>query len=129
MQNQGILLSLLLGVSTPALVSVIDINAPAIAQSSLPTGQWLGGNFEVNISYYNNALHYEGYDLRNGASIELSGAQVSGSPQRRIYTWQNGNYRYQVAWRPNDSDVIRLQVFAPSGRQLVNTLMYNVLSP
>lgn len=131
MRKESLLLAFLLGISTPTIATTVGFEQPAIAQASLPTGQWLdrNHNFSVDVSYYNNALHYEGYDLNNEASIHLSGATVGGTSQRRTYTWRNGGHRYRIAWRPSDPNVARLQVFAPNGRELVNTLMDNVLSP
>ncbi|MEM8641219.1 MAG: hypothetical protein AAGG51_20745 [Cyanobacteria bacterium P01_G01_bin.54] len=129
MRKEFLVLALLLGISAPAIAPTVSLESPAIAQATLPIGQWLGGGFEVNIAYFDNALHYHGYDLRNGSSLHLVGATVSGDRSRRLYTWRNGGHRYQVAWQPNDPEVIRLQVFDPNGRQLINTLMDYVLSP
>jgi hypothetical protein len=82
------------------------------------------GEWSVTIGYNNNAFSYYGENLRTGDSINLRGARVSGNNQRRIYTWRNGDFRYQVAWQPSDPGVIRVQVFNGRGRETLNRLLY-----
>lgn len=95
-----------------------------IAQVYAPTGTFQSSSWYVNISYSNNTLVYYGEEKGTSNWIQLSGASVSGSSDRRVYTWDNGGYLYQVAWRPSDPNVIRVQVFTPSGREILNQLMY-----
>ena len=95
-----------------------------VAQAAYPYGTFYSGEWEVTLDYYNNAMTYSGYNRYSGDSIYLSGASVGGSSARRTYTWRNGSYSYQVAWRPNDPGVIRLQVFAPNGSEVLNDLLY-----
>ncbi|HBL11038.1 MAG TPA: hypothetical protein DD379_06460, partial [Cyanobacteria bacterium UBA11162] len=78
----------------------------------------------VSIEYYENAYSYYGTNLRTGDSLTLRGAKVGGDSQRRIYTWTNGDYRYQVAWQPSDPGVIRVQVFDGRGQEILNRLLY-----
>lgn len=81
---------------------------------------------EYLISVGNNGgdFTYYGVNLKTKDSISLRGATVTGNNQRRVYSWRNSGYRYQVAWQPNDPGVVRLQVFTPGGKQILNRLLY-----
>lgn len=102
--------------------SFIDSTAVNSAPQ-FPNGSFRDNTWTITIGYDNNTYYYEGYNRSTGDSIYLSGAEVTGNSQRRLYTWRNGNYRYQVAWQPNESSVIRLQVFDGSGKLLLNRLL------
>ncbi|WP_072619615.1 hypothetical protein [Spirulina major] len=110
-----------LGLSSPLIVAA-TVPPIAIAQT-LPTGVFQNENWIVTLDYTNNTLAYYGESKRNGSNIYLSGASVGGTRNRRIYTWHNGDVRYQVAWQPAQTDLIRLQVFDGRGRELVNELL------
>jgi hypothetical protein len=122
MNVKAIALATLLGLSAPAIAD-ITLDRTAIAQSSMPYGTFEDDTWAVSVNYQNNSFSYYGENKRTGDNIYLSGATVSGNGQRRIYTWQNGNYRYQVAWRPSDPDYMRVQVFDGRGRQILNRLL------
>lgn len=130
--TSGLLLTLLIAAPKTAIASAsASSQHPAetsstehIAQTYAPLGTFQSSNWYVNISYYNNALVYYGEEKGTSNWIELVGASVSGSSDRRVYTWNNGGYLYQVAWRPSDPRVIRVQVFTPGGREILNQLMY-----
>ena len=62
--------------------------------------------------------------MKTGSSLLLSGATVTGNNQRRVYNWRNGPSRYQVVWQPSDPNVIRVQVFAANGKEILNRLLY-----
>jgi len=123
MKFQAMVLATILGLSTPAIAD-IALSTPVVAQANLPTGMYSDGEWSVTIGYNNNAFSYYGENLRTGDSINLRGARVSGNNQRRIYTWRNGDFRYQVAWQPSDPGVIRVQVFNGRGRETLNRLLY-----
>lgn len=92
---------------------------PEVRRVAFTDGEWL-----VAISEDGNDLGYYGVNLNTRDSLTLRGASVSTTNQRQVYTWNNGNYRYQVAWRPNDPQVVRLQVF--NGRnEILNRLLYS----
>lgn len=122
MNIKAVALVTLLGLSTPAILEIANPQS-AIAQASVPAGTFQDSTWAVNVSYSNNSIAYYGENKRTGDNIYLSGATVGGNAQRRVYTWQNGNYRYQVAWRPSDPDYIRVQVFDGRGRQIFNRLL------
>lgn len=118
-------LAVILGLSVPAIAE-ISLNTPAIANPEFPSGSYGDGTWEINLWFENNAYHYYGHNVRTGDSLSLSGAQVSGNSKRRVYTWRNGDHRYQVSWQPSDPDYIRLQVFAPNGRQVLNRMLSRI---
>lgn len=128
--TSALLLSLVIAASKSAIASTSHpqsseaSSTEQIAQLYAPTGTFQSSSWYVNISYYNNTLVYYGEEKGTSNWIQLSGASVSGSSDRRVYTWDNGGYLYQVAWRPSDPNVIRVQVFTPSGREILNQLMY-----
>lgn len=81
-------------------------------------GEWL-----ITIEDIGDDLIYYGVNLDTENDIALSNVTYGGNSQRRLFSWNNGNYRYQVAYRPNDPGVVRLQVFEGS-QELLNTLLY-----
>jgi hypothetical protein len=122
MNLKAIALAAILGLSTP-MIADLTLNTPALAQSNLPIGIFEDSQWAVTLQYTNNALTYIGSNKRTGDYLELRGARVSGNAQRRLYIWRNGDYTYQVAWRPSDSGYIRLQVFDGRGREILNRLL------
>lgn len=95
--------------------------ALGLARLGIPTPLGWGG-----CQYYNNTLTYYGENKRNRSNIHLQGAAVGGNAQRRIYTWRNGDIRYQVAWRPSEPHTIRVQVFNGRGQEILNQLLTRV---
>ncbi|MEA5470270.1 hypothetical protein [Spirulina sp. 06S082] len=122
MNIKAFLLASILGLSVPAIASTA-IAPSAIAQVSAPVGTFVNNTWFVRISYINNAYFYEGNNKNTGDSITLSGATFGGNSNRRTMTWNNGGYRYQVAWQPNDPGTIRVQVFSPNGQRILNQLL------
>lgn len=108
------------GISTAAAEAILDaILAPQeSAFYAFTDGKWL-----VTIGENGSDLIYHGVNLETEDSITLAGVAFEGDSQRQVFTWNNGSYRYQVAYRPNDPDVIRLQVFEGS-EELLNRLLY-----
>jgi hypothetical protein len=132
MNLKAIALASILGVSAPAIcasqqrfaIADIALSTHAIAQPNAPLSMFSDGEWSVTIDYKENAFSYHARNMRTGDTLSLRGAKVSGDSQRRIYTWNNGDYRYQVAWQPGDPGVIRLQVFDGRGRETLNRLLY-----
>jgi hypothetical protein len=123
MNPKAIALALILGLSTPVIAD-ITLGTQTFAQVSAPVGMFSDGTWMVTINSYQNVLNYEGKNMRTGDTLRLRGAKVGGTSERRIYTWSNGDYDYQVAWQPSDPGVIRLQVFDGGGRETINSLLY-----
>lgn len=99
------------------------LQAEKTNNTEFPSGNFSDDNWLISLWYENSTYHYKGTNLRTGDSISLQGVRVSGSHQRHVYTWKNGNYLYQVTWQPRDFYYIRLQVFDPNGKQLLNRLL------
>ncbi len=123
MNLKALALATILGLSTPAIAD-IALNTHAVARSNAPLSTFNDGRLSVTINYSNNSYIYYGRDLVTNRSITLRGGRVGGDSQRRTYSWNNNGFRYQVAWRPTDPRVIRLQTFDPRGREILNRLLY-----
>ncbi|MEO0373772.1 MAG: hypothetical protein AAF329_03925, partial [Cyanobacteria bacterium P01_A01_bin.17] len=89
-----------------------------------PSGTFQDDTWQVTLRGENSNLTYEGRNLKTGDSLNLSGATVATSQDRKVYTWYNGDYQYRVSWRPSDTSVLRLQVITPKGKELINSLLY-----
>lgn len=92
------------------------------SNSKYPLGNFQNNKWLVSIRLENNQLTYLGRSRTSGKSLYLKGSRISGNNQRKIFTWNNGNYRYQVIWQPNDPNYIRLKVLN-SRRELLNELL------
>lgn len=125
MNLKAIALASILGISVPVIAD-ITLGTQTFAQVSAPVGMYGDSQWSVTISYYENALSYQGKNLRTGDTLKLRGARVGGNSDRRIYTWINGDFQYQVAWQPSDPGVIRVQVFDGEGRETLNRLLYQM---
>ena len=101
--------------STSSSNSSSDSNSNS---NSFPEGRFTNSEWSLNLSRQKNNLFYQAQSLKDSSSLNLQNGRISGSSDRRIYTWNNGAYRYQVTWQPNDADYVRLRVFTPSGEQL-----------
>jgi hypothetical protein len=123
MNIKAIALAAILGLSVPT-IAVLTLNSPAIAAPQFPTGTFMDDTWSVALWFENNSYFYQGKNMKTGASLMLSGATTSGNNQRRVFTWRNGPSRYQVVWQPSDPNVIRVQVFSPNGKQILNRLLY-----
>jgi hypothetical protein len=120
---RAIALATILGISAPTLIdTAIGVSAVA-AFPVFPTGDFSDGNWMITLYYDNNVRHYHGWNLKTGDTISLSGGTVSGDSRRWVYSWLNDDYIYEVSWRPSDPNIIRLQVFDPNGKTIVNRLM------
>lgn len=123
MNLKALTLAAILGVATPVIADIAT-NTPVLAQNSFPSGNYQDGTWAVSFNWSDgDSFNYSGRNKRTGDSIQLYGAQMSGNAQRRVYTWYNGQTRYQVAWRPSEPNVVRVQVFAPNGREVLNRLL------
>ena len=86
--------------------------------NSFPEGTFANSEWSLNLFARNNNIYYQAQSLKDSSSLNLENGRTSGSNDRKIYTWNNGAYRYQVVWQPNDPDFVRLRVFTPSGEEL-----------
>ena len=124
MNLKAIVLATIIGLSGLAIAD-IALNTHAVAQIYANEGTYTDSVWQVTIDKNRDDFSYYGVNLRTGDSLTLRGAKVSGNSQRHIYTWTNGDFRYQVAWQPSEPQIIRLQVFDERGREVLNRLLYN----
>jgi hypothetical protein len=117
--------AVIFGLATPLLTQTL---APtiAVAGSARPEGTFRDTEWQLSLSRQNNSYHYQGLNIETGTSIELAGAKVSGSSQRRIYTWNNEGTKYQVVWQAGDPDFIRVKVVSSRGKTILNRLLRRV---
>lgn len=111
-------LSVLLGFTVPVITIALGTHQNAIATSGAPVGTYEDSTWEINIAYYNNALHYYGKNKRTGDALSLRGTAFNANQQ--VYVWRNGNYRYQVAWPTATPSTIQLRVFDPNDQVILN---------
>lgn len=117
-KNAATVLAMVLGLAMPTITVTARIPQRAIATSGAPVGTYEDDTWEINIAYYNNALHYHGKNKRTGDALSLSGTEFNRQPH--IYVWRNGDYRYQVDWQSATPSIVQLQVFDPSNQVILN---------
>jgi hypothetical protein len=124
MNYKAIILSAILGISTPAIIDMaIPSQAMAVQKFNYPAGEFSDKEWKVTLSFDNNVYYYNGENLKSNNNINLSGAVASGTKQRQVYTWNNNGMKYQVTWKPSDPNFIRLQVTQPNGKLILNRLL------
>lgn len=112
----------ILGLCAPAITD-LAINPQALAEPLLPKGGFSDGLWTVSLWYENNSYNYSVKNHQTGATLFLSGAEESVDNELHIYTWHSGMNNYQVMWQPSAPRVIRLQVIAANGKQVLNRLL------
>ena len=108
-----------------AMPTIAFTTAPSsvMAEPKYPSGFYLDRDWGVALEFKSGTYHYRGTNNRTGKSLALAGASVSGTKNRRIYTWNNAGIRYRVTWQPSDPGVIRIQVINPNGQEQLNRLL------
>ena len=97
-----------------------------------PQGTFIDANQEWVVRLYMNqsgSYIYEGENTKTGSTLTLKNPKVSREEQAYIYTFKNGQYRYQVIYNPANSKAIALYVFDPNGKAILTrgmTLDYDV---
>jgi hypothetical protein len=124
MNYKAIILSAILGISTPAIIDMaIPNQAMAVQKFDYPPGEFSDKDWKVTLNFANNSYSYYGENRNNNSNISLSGAVASGNKQRQVYTWNNNGTKYQVVWKPNDPNYIRVQVIGPKGKVILNRVL------
>ncbi len=109
-------------------LNISNINSSPKLNVEFPLGHFQDDKWSITVSDVKGNLHYRGEELSTGESLHLtdgSVSNVSGDSQRKICTWNNGAYRYQVIWQPQNPNLIRLQVSSPNG-EILNRLLEKV---
>ena len=112
----------IIGLSTPMLLSVVN-PISAIAQPQKLSGIFGDNKWTVSIFYEQNAYRYTATKIGDKTGIDLAGATVNTTGDRKTYTWNNGGTRYQAIWQQKDPDFIRVRVLSPRGIEIFNRLL------
>jgi len=124
MNYKAIILSAILGISTPAIIDMaIPNQAIAVQKFNYPAGEFSDKDWTVTLAFTNNAYYYYGENRKSNSNINLSGAVASGTKQRQVYTWNNNGTKYQVTWKPSDPKFIRVQVVGPQSKVILNRVL------
>jgi hypothetical protein len=110
------------GLATPLLTQAMTPMVAVAGETNL-NGAFADGQWDISVYYQNSSYHYRSQLRGTNKSIQLSGATVLRDGQRRIYTWNNGGTRYQVVWKPQDPNYIRVRVTTPRGQEVLNRLL------
>jgi hypothetical protein len=117
MNRLNLAAAIIIGSISPLLMQTI---APisAIAQPSLTAAAFADAEWRVTVVPTTDGYTYSGLHKRTKRYIYLTGGNVSGTPERRVYTWNNRGTLYQVTWQPSDPGFARVKVKTPSGEAL-----------
>ncbi|MBD2665867.1 hypothetical protein B6N60_00315 [Richelia sinica FACHB-800] len=118
-------LALILSLAVPLWTS---LQTQAFAKLPFPDGEYFNpqnGEVRWHLTLWEekNKYFYKNTDLQSEKKICLTNGTASGNKNRSVFTWRNKGYKYQIAWRPQDPDVVRLQVINPSGKTILNELL------
>lgn len=125
MKITNLILTVILGISTPIISSLTVKNTVNAQTIQGAIGTFSNEEWTVSLWYENNIYYYNSLNLNNGQSLTLSRPRLSleSTEDRYIYIWRNNDYQYQITWRKNDPDYLRLTVINPSNRTIVNTIL------
>ncbi len=111
-----------IGITTPTIAFTM-LPSSATAALTQPQGLYLDNDWSVELEYKGGTYHYHGKNIRTGKKLELAGATLTSSGNKKIYTWNNAGTRYRVTWQPKDPGFIRLQVIDANGAERLNRLL------
>ncbi len=116
MKLQGIVLVAFIGFATPAQAASNDFD--------YPEGDFSDKTWAVQLTLDKGEYKFTRTNLKTKQFIFSTGATKSGDKNRQIYTWKKDGYSYKVTYRPNQLNIIRLQIYYPTGQPLLNRLLY-----
>jgi hypothetical protein len=115
-------LATILGLSVPTAISILA-PTPVMAQEQKLNGVFGDNKWTVSVVYDRDAYRYTASKIGDKTGIDLAGAIIGGTLDRRTYTWSNGGTRYQAIWQHRDPDFIRVRVLSPGGTEIFNRLL------
>jgi hypothetical protein len=118
-----IAIATILGLSTPILAASFQHTPVMAEQAQKLDGIFADDQWSVSVMFEQNAYQYYAVNLKSRSEIKLSGAIVSGTRDRRTYSWNNGGTRYQAIWQQRDPEFLRVRVFSPQGKEILNRLL------
>ncbi|MEM9927612.1 MAG: hypothetical protein AAF915_28435 [Cyanobacteria bacterium P01_D01_bin.50] len=110
----------------------VILNRNMIKGYARPQGTFVDANQEwvVRLSMNQSGTYiYEGENTKTGSELTLKNPTTSREEQAYIYTFKNGQYRYQIIYNPAKEKAIILYVFDPNGKAILirdMTLDYDV---
>jgi hypothetical protein len=90
-----------------------------------PSGYFRDDKWGVQLSYSKKEYKFERIHLETQQLISSSKVTKYGDKNRQTYTWEKDGYSYKVSYRPQQSDIIRLEIYHPSGQAILNRLLYS----
>lgn len=125
MNIKALTLAILLGLSTPILVNFTNNYTVNAQEDTAPIGVFDGDNLSLSLWYENNTYQYFSYNPSSRDYIQLSGARLAldSSTERKVFIWYNGEYQYQVAWRPREPNFVRVIIINPRNEIVTNTIL------
>lgn len=89
-----------------------------------PSGYFKDNTWGVHLSYSGGEYVFERIHVKTQESVASRAFTKSGNKNRQIYTWKKDGYTYRVTYRPQQSNIIRLEIYHPSGQAILNRLLY-----
>lgn len=129
MNFKALALASVLGISTPMIADATLFTPAALAEIVYPEGLFKDNDWNVRLEHKNGIYTYFAQNVHSGNSLRLNVSEAGGSPERYTYTFRNGDYRYIIAYRPYDPDLIRLQAIDSQGRVTLNRLLTKASNP
>jgi carboxypeptidase C (cathepsin A) len=124
MNFRAIILTTIIGISTPVITAVAFSNLVSASPSfNHSKGKFSDGNWSMALEIQKKGYRNNRKNLQKGKNLKVLGkAEKSGNQQKQAYTSSRRNLRrYQLAFRPNDPNFIRLRVFNSEGKIILNT--------
>ena len=115
-------LATIIGLSVPMAIASLS-PTPVMAQEQRLNGVFVDNQWTVSIFYDRDAYRYTATKIGDKTGLDLAGATIGGTRERRTYTWSNGGTRYQAIWQQRDPDFIRVRVLSPGGTEIFNRLL------
>jgi hypothetical protein len=119
----SIAIAMLLNLSTPTLVSSTCTAAAMAQEQQQLNGTFVDKKWIVSVFYDGKTYKYTAKNGNDKTGINLAGATIGGTSERRTYTWNNNGTRYQAIWQKKDPDFLRVRVISPRGKEIFNRLL------
>jgi hypothetical protein len=122
MNYRGILLATIIGISTPAITGIAFSNL-VLAN---PSFKYLNSKFYYSKWSVNSKLQDKAYThgtKKLQLAKRLKEIEISKKPesqQKQVNKSRKNLHRYRIAYRPNDRNLIRLQIFNSEGQIILN---------
>jgi opacity protein-like surface antigen len=103
---------------SPLLAQAVAPISAVAQQKNLNDATFADVEWRIAVVRDKNGYTYGGFHKQTKRWIYISNGSVSGTPSRRVYTWNNRGTLYQVTWQPADPGFARILVKTPSGEAL-----------